>query len=69
MTAPASVLVVGSSAAGLTTAEALRRKGYRGKLTVLGAEKHLPYDRPRCPNRSSPGSGNRSAPNSARKRN
>ncbi|MCC5697950.1 NAD(P)/FAD-dependent oxidoreductase, partial [Klebsiella pneumoniae] len=46
MTAPASVLVVGSSAAGLTTAEALRRKGYRGKLTVLGAEKHLPYDRP-----------------------
>src|SRR5690606_33954179 len=46
MTAPASVLVVGSSAAGLTTAEAPRRRGYRGKLTVLGAEKRLPYDRP-----------------------
>ena len=27
---PASVLVVGASAAGLATAEALRRKGYQG---------------------------------------
>ncbi|MGN9837068.1 NAD(P)/FAD-dependent oxidoreductase [Nonomuraea sp. H19] len=41
-----SVLVVGASAAGLATAEALRRKGYQGGLTVLGAEPHLPYDRP-----------------------
>ncbi|HZX04582.1 NAD(P)/FAD-dependent oxidoreductase [Kribbella sp.] len=41
-----SVLVVGASAAGLTTAEALRRKGFRGALTVLGAEYHPPYDRP-----------------------
>ncbi|AWS48665.1 NAD(P)/FAD-dependent oxidoreductase [Streptosporangium sp. 'caverna'] len=40
------VLVVGASAAGLATVEALRRKGYRGGLTVLGAEPHLPYDRP-----------------------
>jgi NADPH-dependent 2,4-dienoyl-CoA reductase/sulfur reductase-like enzyme len=46
MTAPDSVLVVGASAAGLTTAEALRRKGYTGRLTVVGAERHLPYDRP-----------------------
>jgi NADPH-dependent 2,4-dienoyl-CoA reductase/sulfur reductase-like enzyme len=41
-----SVLVTGASAAGLATAEALRRKGYTGKMTVLGAEPHLPYDRP-----------------------
>ncbi|MBP2330486.1 NADPH-dependent 2,4-dienoyl-CoA reductase/sulfur reductase-like enzyme [Kibdelosporangium banguiense] len=41
-----SVLIVGGSAAGLSTAESLRRKGYQGKLTVLGAERHLPYDRP-----------------------
>ena len=41
-----SVLVVGASAAGLGVAEALRRKGYAGQLTVLGAEPHLPYDRP-----------------------
>ncbi|MBO3676199.1 NAD(P)/FAD-dependent oxidoreductase [Streptomyces sp. NEAU-YJ-81] len=46
MSAPADVLVVGASAAGLSTAEALRRKGFQGDLTVLGAEPHLPYDRP-----------------------
>ncbi|MEV6829566.1 FAD-dependent oxidoreductase [Amycolatopsis sp. NPDC051102] len=40
------VLVVGASAAGLATVEALRRKGYPGRVTVLGAEAHLPYDRP-----------------------
>jgi NADPH-dependent 2,4-dienoyl-CoA reductase/sulfur reductase-like enzyme len=44
--APAGVLVIGASASGLTTVEALRRKGYRGQVTVLGAEAHLPYDRP-----------------------
>ncbi|MFC8824085.1 NAD(P)/FAD-dependent oxidoreductase [Streptomyces sp. NPDC057137] len=42
----ADVLVVGASAAGLTTVEALRRHGYTGKVTVLGAETHAPYDRP-----------------------
>ncbi|SMD27377.1 Pyridine nucleotide-disulphide oxidoreductase [Kibdelosporangium aridum] len=46
MSVPGEVLVVGASAAGLATAEALRRKGYRGRLTLLGAEPHLPYDRP-----------------------
>jgi NADPH-dependent 2,4-dienoyl-CoA reductase/sulfur reductase-like enzyme len=40
------VLVVGASAAGLSTAEALRRNGHRGRLTLLDAESHLPYDRP-----------------------
>ncbi|GAA4873761.1 FAD-dependent oxidoreductase [Saccharopolyspora cebuensis] len=46
MTVPDSVLVVGASAAGLSTVEALRRGGYGGAVTVLGAERHLPYDRP-----------------------
>ncbi|HEX6360806.1 NAD(P)/FAD-dependent oxidoreductase [Actinophytocola sp.] len=46
MSTPDGVLVVGASAAGLAAAEALRRKGYQGRLTVLGAERHLPYDRP-----------------------
>lgn len=46
MSGPGSVLVVGASAAGLSTVEALRRKGYQGTVTVLGAESHPPYDRP-----------------------
>jgi NADPH-dependent 2,4-dienoyl-CoA reductase/sulfur reductase-like enzyme len=39
-------VIVGASAAGLACAEALRRKGYVGPLTLVGAEPHLPYDRP-----------------------
>ncbi|MBK3597120.1 MULTISPECIES: NAD(P)/FAD-dependent oxidoreductase [Streptomyces] len=46
MSSPGHVLVVGASAAGLGTAEALRRKGYQGRLTLLGAESGPPYDRP-----------------------
>ncbi|MEU9639547.1 NAD(P)/FAD-dependent oxidoreductase [Streptomyces tendae] len=46
MSAPGSVLVVGASAAGLATAEALRRKGFHGSLTLLDADAHPPYDRP-----------------------
>ncbi|WP_235926801.1 NAD(P)/FAD-dependent oxidoreductase [Actinokineospora pegani] len=40
------VLVVGASAAGLATAEALRRKGFTGSLCLVGEEPHAPYDRP-----------------------
>jgi NADPH-dependent 2,4-dienoyl-CoA reductase/sulfur reductase-like enzyme len=43
---PAGVLVVGASTAGLATAEALRARGWTGRLTLLGAEPHPPYDRP-----------------------
>ncbi|EHR61882.1 NAD(P)/FAD-dependent oxidoreductase [Saccharomonospora cyanea] len=46
MSAASSVLVVGASAAGLSTADALRRQGFAGRLTLLGAESHPPYDRP-----------------------
>ena len=46
MTVPTSILVVGGSVGGLATVEALRRKGYSGRITVLGAEEHEPYDRP-----------------------
>ncbi|MET7335380.1 FAD-dependent oxidoreductase [Nonomuraea sp. NPDC005650] len=46
MTPPARVLVVGASASGLATVEALRRKGYTGEITMLGDEPHAPYDRP-----------------------
>ncbi|MEV6848364.1 FAD-dependent oxidoreductase [Actinoplanes sp. NPDC051411] len=40
------VLVVGAAAGGIATAEALRRRGFTGPITILGAEPHLPYDRP-----------------------
>lgn len=40
------VLIVGASLAGLRAAEALRTGGYEGAITVVGAEPHLPYDRP-----------------------
>ncbi len=46
MTAVRRIVVVGASAAGLGTAEALRRRGYAGELVLVGAEAHLPYDRP-----------------------
>ncbi|WP_313905095.1 MULTISPECIES: FAD/NAD(P)-binding oxidoreductase [Streptomyces] len=40
------IVVVGASAAGLTAAEALRRRGWGGDLTLIGEEPHPPYDRP-----------------------
>jgi NADPH-dependent 2,4-dienoyl-CoA reductase/sulfur reductase-like enzyme len=43
---PGRVVVVGASAGGLAVAEGLRRLGYRGDLTIIGNEPHLPYDRP-----------------------
>ncbi|MFI7616592.1 NAD(P)/FAD-dependent oxidoreductase [Nonomuraea terrae] len=41
-----SVVVVGGSLAGLRTVEALRREGYSGRIDLIGAEPHPPYDRP-----------------------
>ncbi|MDE0804484.1 MAG: FAD/NAD(P)-binding oxidoreductase [Acidimicrobiales bacterium] len=44
---PRSIVVVGASLAGLRTAAALRRNGFEGSLTIVGAEDHWPpYDRP-----------------------
>ena len=40
------VVVVGASLAGLRAVESLRTEGYDGQLTLIGAETHLPYDRP-----------------------
>ena len=41
-----SVAVVGASVAGLHAVEQLRARGYTGKITLVGDEPHLPYDRP-----------------------
>ncbi|MFJ9690849.1 NAD(P)/FAD-dependent oxidoreductase [Kitasatospora sp. NPDC101183] len=46
MSALREVAVVGAGAAGLHAAEALRRAGYDGRLTLVGAESEPPYDRP-----------------------
>ncbi len=43
---PYSVLVVGASLAGHSTARALRAEGFDGRITLVGAEPERPYDRP-----------------------
>ncbi|HEX3825276.1 MAG TPA: FAD-dependent oxidoreductase [Mycobacteriales bacterium] len=40
------LVVVGASLAGLRAVEAARRAGFDGTITLVGAEEHLPYDRP-----------------------
>lgn len=46
MDAPRTIVVVGAGLAGAKTVEALRDKGFDGSLTLVGAETHLPYERP-----------------------
>ncbi|PTU56795.1 FAD-dependent oxidoreductase [Cellulosimicrobium funkei] len=43
---PSSVVVVGAGLAGAQALAALRRRGYTGRVTLLGAEGVPPYDRP-----------------------
>jgi NADPH-dependent 2,4-dienoyl-CoA reductase/sulfur reductase-like enzyme len=43
---PASVVIIGAGPAGAACAEALRREGYGGTLTMLGDEPPGPVDRP-----------------------
>ena len=40
------IVIVGASLAGLRAAEALRKEGFSGSLTMIGDEPHAPYDRP-----------------------
>jgi NADPH-dependent 2,4-dienoyl-CoA reductase/sulfur reductase-like enzyme len=40
------VVVVGASLAGLRACESLRFEGFDGEIVLVGAEEHLPYDRP-----------------------
>ena len=40
------VVVVGASLGGLRTVQSLRSSGFAGRITLVGEETHLPYDRP-----------------------
>ncbi|HWG03356.1 MAG TPA: FAD-dependent oxidoreductase [Trebonia sp.] len=46
MTYPERTLVTGAGLAGLRTVAELRKRGYAGRITLLGAEDRAPYDRP-----------------------
>lgn len=41
-----AVAIVGASLAGARVAEALRRRGFAGRIVLVGLEPHLPYERP-----------------------
>ena len=40
------IVVVGASLAGARAADSVRRAGFAGQVTVVGAEPHMPYQRP-----------------------
>ncbi len=42
----AGVVIVGAGQAGYKCAESLRAEGYERSITIIGAEKHFPYQRP-----------------------
>jgi NADPH-dependent 2,4-dienoyl-CoA reductase/sulfur reductase-like enzyme len=41
-----NIVVIGAGIAGVSASEHLRALGYEGRLTLIGAEEQLPYDRP-----------------------
>ncbi|MGI8531933.1 MAG: NAD(P)/FAD-dependent oxidoreductase, partial [Geodermatophilaceae bacterium] len=41
-----TVVIVGASLAGATAAHTLRTEGFEGTVVLVGAEAHLPYERP-----------------------
>jgi len=41
-----TIVIIGASLAGVRAAETLRSNGFAGALTIIGAEAHMPYDRP-----------------------
>jgi NADPH-dependent 2,4-dienoyl-CoA reductase/sulfur reductase-like enzyme len=44
--AESRIIVVGASLAGWRAVESLRTEGYEGTISLVGEERHLPYDRP-----------------------
>lgn len=46
MSDPGTIVVVGAGLAGAKAVEALRQEGFAGRLVLIGAEEHRPYERP-----------------------
>jgi 3-phenylpropionate/trans-cinnamate dioxygenase ferredoxin reductase component len=46
MTTPQRIVIVGGGLAGAKAAEALREQSFRGTITLIAGEPHLPYERP-----------------------
>jgi len=46
LTEDSTVVVVGASLAGWRSVETLRAEGFEGRISLVGDERHLPYDRP-----------------------
>ena len=46
MSTDRNFLIVGGGLAGAIAAETLWDEGFDGRITLLGAESHLPYERP-----------------------
>ncbi len=41
-----TVVIVGSSIAGVRTAQSLRSEGFDGRVVIVGEERAAPYDKP-----------------------
>lgn len=46
MTTPNSMIIIGGGLAGASAAQSLRTEGFEGRITLLGEEPELPYERP-----------------------
>jgi 3-phenylpropionate/trans-cinnamate dioxygenase ferredoxin reductase subunit len=46
MSTEAGIVIIGAGEAGARAAAALRENNYTGPVTLIGAERHLPYERP-----------------------
>ena len=44
--APSRIVIVGASLGGASAAVGLRERGFEGEVLLIGAEEHLPYERP-----------------------
>jgi 3-phenylpropionate/trans-cinnamate dioxygenase ferredoxin reductase component len=44
--AAAGMVIVGAGESGARASAALREQGYQGSVTLIGAERHAPYERP-----------------------